>query len=209
MSGETIGVRRSERQRRGRSTQSTYARIRRRETHSSRSTPAIVVASVLCLLCVWAATEITLALLDAPALVASPATVGTALTNLDSVPSGYLFVAGVVAALIGGSLIALAVSAGRRARHLLSSDSHAAVVDDNVIASAVARRAAQTAGISPDSVRVTVSRRFATVRVIPSSGTPVDAAAVESAAKAQLDEFGIVPPLRPRVRIASEGKVGA
>ena len=99
--------------------------------------------------------------------------------------------------------------AGRRARHSLVGERSAVVVDNAVIASALARHAARAGAVDPDSTRVTVGHRRATVEITPTSGFAVDTAAVEAAVTTQLESFGLRPLLAPRVIVHTHGKVGA
>ncbi len=183
-------------------------RILRRETHSSRSALAIGSAIVLALLCAYAITEFVLHFLGRPALVAAPVDMLAALAALPGT-TGLLVVIGAGLALIGLVLVVAALSPGRLARHVLATRRGATVVDNEVIASALARSASRVANVNRDSVRATVSHRRALVRVTPSTGRPVDAHAVSEAIDADLAGASYSPPLRARVLIEREGKVGA
>jgi hypothetical protein len=84
------------------------------------------------------------------------------------------------------------------------------IVDDEVIASGLARQAASAARIDPNNVRVTVSRRNVEVRLVPTSGAPVDPVDVSRAVKAELESYGSEPPLRPaRIQVEPRGRVAA
>ncbi len=98
-----------------------YRRIARRETHSTRSMPAIVLAVALILVLAWIGTEIVIALLGAPALLVAPVDMFTSAVNLVEAPAGIVAAAGIVVAVIGLALVIVAVSPGRRARHLIES----------------------------------------------------------------------------------------
>ncbi len=188
----------------------TYRRIRRRETHSPRAVAAIALAIVLILIFAWLGVEIVLRMLNRTPLLVAPLDMATALVEITSLPSPVLVGAGSVIALICVVLVALALSPGRRARHVIASERTVTVVDDEVIASALARRAALAADVSADRTRVTVSRRRADIRLTPTSGFPVDRAAVLDAVTDELDSYELEPALRaPRLFIAAQGKVGA
>lgn len=186
-----------------------YRRISRRETHSSRSALAITVAVVVVLACAYAGVEIVLEMLGQPPLLAAPADMASALVTAPTLTAVWLIVGGVIAAVLGLLLIIAAVRASRRARHLLGSERTAVVVDDAVIASALARHASFAADVDPDNTVVTVGRRSATVRVTPSSGVPVVREAVQTAVDDQLARYQVRPQVRARVRVDEHGKVGA
>ncbi|TFC29524.1 hypothetical protein E3O25_04630 [Cryobacterium sp. TMT1-3] len=187
----------------------TYARVSRRELHSSRSAAAIAVAVAIMLVCGWIGTEIVLHLLNEPAVLAAPANLAEGLASASTAPVGWLAGLAVGCALVGLVLVAVAVTPGRRARHLIKSERTVTVVDDEVIASALAGRAARVGGIDPDSTRVSISRKLATVHLVPTSGRPVHQDTVLDAVRGQLDGLHLQPPLRSRVVVALGGKVGA
>ena len=83
------------------------------------------------------------------------------------------------------------------------------VVDDEVIASALARRARLAANVTPEQVMVVVSRRQIVVNVRPTSGVPVDEAAVLEAVQFELGEMALVPAPEVRVNLSSAGVIGA
>ncbi|MDJ0337844.1 DUF6286 domain-containing protein [Cryobacterium sp. PH31-O1] len=187
----------------------TYARISRRELHSPRSVAAIAVAVVIMLLCGWLGAEIVLHLLGQPALLATPGALADGVASASTAPTSLLIGLASGCALIGLVLLVVAVTPGRRARHLIDSERMVTVVDDEVIASALAGRAARVGGIDPDNTRVSVSRRLATVHLVPTSGRPVHRDTVLDAVRGQLDGLNLRPPLQSRVVVALGGKVGA
>ena len=191
------------------STTARSARISRRELHSPRSAAAIAVAVVVILLCGWLGTEMVLLLFGQPALLATPADLGASVASASSVPIPLLGAIAAGCALLGLVLLVVAVAPGRRARHLIDSERTVTVVDDEVIASAVARRAARVGGINPDNTRVSVSRRLATVHLTPTSGRPVQRDAVQQAVCDQLDGLQLRPALQTRVIVFVGGRVGA
>ena len=83
------------------------------------------------------------------------------------------------------------------------------VVDDEVIASALARRARLAANVTPEQVMVVVSRRQVVVNVRPTSGVPLEEAAVLAAVEAELGEMALVPAPEVRVNLSSTGVIGA
>ncbi|WP_375386845.1 hypothetical protein [uncultured Amnibacterium sp.] len=183
-------------------------RVLRRELHSSRSGLAIPLAVLAIVALAWLGTESVLAALGRPALLLSPTAMATGIRGLPSVQSGLLVAAGAVSAVLGLVLVAAALTAGRRGRHIIPAGRTAAVVDDEVIGSALVRRAAAVAGVSPDRAVADVGRRSATVRIVPISGIAIDRAAVDRAVAEAADGFGVSPSIRTRVVIDKKGKVG-
>ena len=84
-----------------------------------------------------------------------------------------------------------------------------AIADNEVIASALARAAADAGDVDPDNSVVTVSHRRAVVTLTPTSGIGVSRTGVEEAVAEQLDDYGLRPSVRPRIIIEATGKVGA
>ncbi|UFS58267.1 hypothetical protein [Subtercola endophyticus] len=186
-----------------------YRRVARRETHSPRSTVAIVLAVLVLLFFVYGGTEIVLNMLGLRALVASPTQVADAIGAATTDDSGTVLAVGIAAAVIGLVFVLIGLTGARRARHLLPDDRSVVVVDNEVIASAVARHASLAGEVDPDNTLVTVTHRRAQVRLTPSSGHPVDRAAVVAAAERELATAQYQPAISASVQIASQGKVGA
>lgn len=182
--------------------------VLRRELHSPKSGLAITLAVLAIVALAWIGTESALAALGRPALLLSPAAMAAGLRGLPSVQPAVLVAAGVVLALIGLVLIVASVTPGRRGRHIIGAGHSAAVVDDEVIGSALVRAAATEAGVSPDRAVADVGRRSATVRVTPVSGVSIDRAAVDRVVAEAAEGFGLTPPIRTRVTIDKKGKVG-
>lgn len=187
-----------------------YRRILRRETHSPRATIAIIVAAMLVVVFAWIGTESVLALLGRPALLVAPA---DALTSTLAIPTALLPSAiiggGALVAVLGLLLLLVAVLPGRRARHTGPVGRTAVVVDNAVIASALARTASTTANIDPDQVVVTVGRRTADVRVQRSSGFSVNEARITAAVEQHLQKLELAPALSSTVTLEKQGVVGA
>jgi Family of unknown function (DUF6286) len=188
---------------------SAYRRIERRETHSSRAGLAIVLAVILILALAYLVTEIVLGAVRQHALLISPADMVHDIAALSAVATGILVGGGVVLAVLGLVLVIAALTPGRRARHLERSDRAAVVIDNEVIASALVRTAANAAGIDPDRAVGSVSRRRAAIRITPSSGMSIDRDAVAAAVTARVDEWDLSPALKPSIVIEKAGKVGA
>lgn len=190
------------------STSSVYSRIAHRETTSPRATLAIILAVVIILAIVYAVTETILSLVGQPPLVGTPEDMGRAIVGVPGYPAGTVITAGVVAAIIGLILIILAVKPGRRPRHVMQTDRIVSIVDDEVIASALARHAAYEGNVDPDNARVSVSRRRAVVQLTPSSGTSIGAPAVNQVTTQQLESYELRPSVTSRV-VIEKAKVGA
>lgn len=186
-----------------------YRRILRRETHSPRSLLAVVLAVILIVVLAWVGTEIVIALLGAPALLVAPVDMFTSAVGLAEAPAAIVAAAGIVVAVVGLVLVIAALSPGRRARHVLASERTAVVVDNEVIASALARHTSFVGNVDPDNASVSVSHRRAVVHLTPTSGIPVDRDAVAAEAERRLAGYGLTPSVTARVRIDETGRIGA
>ena len=175
----------------------------RRETTRSRSVAVSVALGILALAAAYAATECVLAALGRPALLVAPD---------DALAAIVLAQPWTVAAVIGLALLGIvalvaALTPGRRARHELTRDRVAVLVDDDILAGAISRRAAVVGAVSRDQVRTAVSSRAADVSLRPSSGFPIDHTAVSAAASALVAELAPVRTLRTRVQVDENGMV--
>ncbi|MFJ4210783.1 DUF6286 domain-containing protein [Paenarthrobacter sp. NPDC089675] len=186
------------------------ARILRRETHSSRAGAAGIAAVLVIVLCVYALLESAVRALGQPPWLIDP---GTAAERIIALPAGIspllLGASGAVIAMFGLFFFLHAVLPGRRARHLLRDPRIAVVVDDEVLASALARRARLAANVTQEQVMVVVSQRQVVVNVRPTSGSPVSEEAVLAAVQAELEEMSPVPLPEVRVNLGTSGVVGA
>lgn len=189
-------------------TANLHRRILRRELHSPRSVVAITVAVVLILVCIYVGIEIVLMMLGQPALLVAPQEMLTVLGTLGSAPVEVPIIVGIALMVVGLMLLISAIAPGRRARHELAGSRAAVVVDDEVIASGLARHAAHAGNANPDNTVVSVSKRRAVVRLTPTSGIPVRRDAVSEAVQEQLAEFELTPSLRSSIVVAPAGKVG-
>jgi hypothetical protein len=118
---------------------------------------------------------------------------------------------GAVLAMVGLFFLLSGVLPGRRARHLVGGNAGgpAVVVDDEVIASSLARRARLAANVTPEQVMVVVSQRQVVVNVRPTSGIPVDQGAVLAAVHSELDGMELDPAPDVQVNVAPSGVIGA
>ncbi|WEO77426.1 BON domain-containing protein [Cryobacterium sp. SO2] len=192
-----------------RSTRSTYKRLLRRETHSPRSVVAIGLASVIIAGCLYSGTELVLELLNRPALLAAPTDVVRYVSQVNDIAPAALLALGIIVAIAGAALVLVAVLPGRRARREVASDRAAVVVDDEVIAASLERRAAVAGNVAPENIDVTVSRHRATVQITPESGTAPDRFTAEKAIADALAYDSLRPALAPTVVINPTGRVSA
>lgn len=186
------------------------ARILRRETHSSRAGAATIAAVLVIVLCVYALLESGVRAVGQPPWLIDPS---TAAERVIALPAGIspllLGASGAVIAMVGLFFLLHAVLPGRRARHLLRDPRTAVVIDDEVLASALARRARTAANVTQEQVMVVVSRQLVVVNVRPTSGSRVSEEAVRSAVQAELEEMSPVPMPSVRVNLAPSGVIGA
>ncbi|NUU31333.1 hypothetical protein HNO80_07000 [Arthrobacter sp. C9C5] len=185
-------------------------RVLARETTSSRA-PAAVIAAVLVIgLCVYALLETAVRAVGQPPWLIDPQTAAEKVIALPAgVPPLLLGVTGAVLFAAGLFFFLNAVLPGRRARHVLADPRAAVVVDDEVIASALARRARLAANVTQEQVMVVVSRRQVLVNVRPTSGVPLRATDVQAAVQSELRDMALSPLPEVRVNLASSGVIGA
>lgn len=185
------------------------SRILRRELHASRAVPAVLTGGVVVLGSAVLLMEAVLkAVGDPPFLLDFERTAAW----LDGMPSGVppalLGTGALLLFAVGLVLFLLAVLPGRRIRYVVPNGRAAVVVDAEVLAASLARRARLAAGVAPEQVLVTVGRRSADVQVRPTSGIPVDAASVRTAVEDDLRRAAVEPRPAVRVRIAPSGVIG-
>lgn len=184
--------------------------ILKRETHSSRAMPSIIAAVLVIALCVYALLETAVRAIGQPPWLVDPQTAAEKVVALPiGVPPLLLGVIGAVLVMAGLFFFLNAVLPGRRARHLLRDRRAAVVVDDEVIASALARKARVAANLSQEQVMVTVSRQQVQVNVRPTSGVPLSPDAVRAAVEEELQDMGPIPAPDVRVNVTSAGVIGA
>ncbi|HSO91247.1 MAG TPA: DUF6286 domain-containing protein [Arthrobacter sp.] len=184
--------------------------ILKRETHSSRAVASIIAAVLVIALCVYALLETAVRAVGQPPWLVDPQTAAEQVVALpNGVPPLLLGVIGAVLVMAGLFFVLNAVLPGRRARHLLRDRRTAVVVDDEVIASALARRARLAANVSQEQVMVTVSRQRVEVNVRPTSGVPLRRDDVLAAVQDELRDMGLSPTPEARINVATAGVVGA
>jgi hypothetical protein len=184
--------------------------ILKRETRSSRAVAAVIAAVLVIVLCGFALLETALRAFGQPPWLIDPE---AAMAQILALPEGarplLLGVVGAVLVMAGLFFFLNAVLPGRRARHLLWDRRAAVVVDDEVIASALARRARLAANVGPEQVMVVVSRNRVVVNVRPTSGVPLNADAMLAAVNDELRAMGPSPMPEARINVAPEGVIGA
>jgi len=174
----------------------------RRETHSPRTVAMLVVVVVLLLVLAYAAVEIVLALLGQSPLLVAP---GAALNAIVAAPTALqpvaFIVGGVVLALIGLVVIVLALKPGRLPRHEMRWGERAVVVDNGVVASALAQHLSNESGIARDDIVVGVAHRTVDVTVRPPVGIPVDEAQLQRIVDEEIATYKLAPAVRTVVRV--------
>ena len=177
-------------------------RVVRRETHSPRTVAMFVAVILLVLALAYIGLEIVLSLAAQPALLLGPAAAGGWLVGLPTAqPAGLVIAGSVVLALIGIVFVVLALTPGRLSKHTLESGDRAVVVDNGVIASALAQHLSEETGLARESITVGVGHRSVDVTVRPGVGIPLDKNEVQSAVEAELQTYRLTRSVRTRVRI--------
>lgn len=185
-------------------------RVLHRETHSSRAVAACLAAVLVGLVSLYGLLEAAVRVIGQPPWLIDPQTAAERIVALpNGIPPLLLGVTGAVVAAAGLFFLLSAILPGRRARHLLEEPGIAVVVDDEVIASALARRARQSANVTPEQVMVVVSQRQAVVNVRPTSGVPVSETTVREAVEDELLSMAPIPMPAVRVNLAESGVIGA
>ncbi|MDT0116359.1 DUF6286 domain-containing protein [Microbacterium sp. PRF11] len=175
----------------------------RRETHSPRTVAMLVVVVLLLLAIAYAAVEIVLSLTGQPALLVAP---GDALNAAVQAPTALLPAAfiggGAVVALIGLIVLVVALKPGRLSKHEMTRGvNRAVVVDNGVVASALAQHLSNESGIARDDIVVGVAHRSVDVTVRPPVGIPVDEAQLRRIVDEEITSYELTPRLRAHVRV--------
>jgi hypothetical protein len=185
-------------------------RILARETTFSRAGVSIIAAALVILFCGYALLESAVRAIGQPPWLIAPQTAAERIIALpQGIPPLLLGAIGAVTLMAGLFFFLNAVLPGRRARHVLPDRRAGVVVDDEVIASALARRARLAANVTQEQVMVVVSQRQAVVNVRPTSGIPVSESAVLAAVQEELLHMAPAPMPEVRVNLASSGVIGA
>lgn len=185
-------------------------RILKRETRSSRAGMAGLAAVLVIAACVYALLESALRAIGQPPWLIDPE---TAAERLIALPEGIspllLGSLGGVVAMVGLIFFLNAVLPGRKSRHLLQDPRAGVVVDDEVIASALARAARTAANVTQEQVMVVVSQRQVVVNVRPTSGVPVHEERILAAVEDELQKMAPSPMPAVHVNVATSGVIGA
>lgn len=185
-------------------------RILKRETRSSRAGMAGLAAVLVVAACVYALLESALRAIGQPPWLIDPQ---TAAERLIALPEGIspllLGSLGGVVAMVGLIFFLNAVLPGRKSRHVLSDPRAGVVVDDEVIASALARAARTAANVTQEQVMVVISQRQVMVNVRPTSGVPVHEERILAAVEHELQNMAPSPMPTVRVNVATSGVIGA
>ncbi|MEB4613720.1 DNA/RNA endonuclease G [Leucobacter sp. M11] len=184
-------------------------RVVRRETHSPRTVLAVVVLVLAALAAMYTGIEVVLHLLGLGPLLVAPGAALAWLTMLpDEVPQAAVVAGGAVVAVIGVALVWLAVGPGRRPKHELAVSSHAVVVDNGVIALAVAERVRRELDLSKASVVIGIGHRSADVTVRPEPGQTIDKGRLREIAEAELASYDLSPRVRAHARVVRAADTG-
>ena len=182
-------------------------RVVRRQTHSPRTVWTVVVLVLLIVGAAYVGTELILWIAGAaPLLVAPTVAVEWVLALPRAEPEAAVIAAGVVIMLVGLLLAWLALAPGRRAKHALAvgseSTGRAVVVDNGVIASALAEELRRELDVSAGGVTVGIGHRVADVTVRPEPGQHIERADLRSRAERALAAYDLTPRLSVRARVA-------
>ncbi|MFL4474350.1 hypothetical protein ACIPVK_10155 [Paeniglutamicibacter sp. MACA_103] len=185
------------------------ADIRERELTSGRSPAAIAVAVLALPVCLYALLESALKALGQEALLAAPETwwhwISTLPGRLD--PAAQVAI-GLCALVFGLVLLVHGLRRGRHARHALACEDGVVLVDDQVLAASLARRARAEAGVGPGQAIVTVHRDRVEVQLSPTSGTPINPALVVAGLEDELRTNLVEPLPQVYIRVAERGVIG-
>ncbi|MDQ0635622.1 hypothetical protein QFZ40_003531 [Arthrobacter pascens] len=206
-------------------------RILYRETHSTRAAVATVAGLLVMVLAAYGMLEAGVHAIGQPAWLIEPQVAAERIVALPAgISPALLGVIGAVLAMAGLFFLLNALLPGRRARHVLDGryggqaveqvpgleeppavrgNGPLVVVDDEVIASALARSARLAANVTPEQVMVVVSRHQVIVNVRPTSGVPVDETSVLAAVQEELGEMALIPAPDARINVSTSGVIGA
>jgi len=183
-------------------TDSVLRTVVRRETHSPRTAAMLVVVVLALLVLAYAVVEIVLALLGQQPLLVSP---GAALNAVVAAPTALqpvaFIIGGIVLALVGLIVLVIALKPGRLSRHEMAWGERAVVVDNGVVASALAQHLSNESGIARDDIVVGVAHRTVDVTVRPPVGIPVDEAQLRRIVDEEISTYKLSPAVRTQVRV--------
>lgn len=167
------------------------ARVQRRETHSPRSAAMVTAVILLIAPIAYLGVEIVLVMAGTPALVAAPADLLRGISAATGTPMTAI---GAAVALLGVVLVVVAVTPGRLAKHTMAAaDGTIVVVDNGVIAAALAQHLSDILGIDRRRLTVGVGHRRVDVTVRPETGLSIDLDQVRAASDAELATYRLTP----------------
>ncbi|MFG6446502.1 DNA/RNA endonuclease G [Microbacterium sp. P07] len=182
---------------------SVLSRVVRRETHSPRTVAMIVAVVVVMLGLIYVGVEIVLHVLAQPALVIAPADAVGQLAGVPRLqPPAAVVAVGAVIAIVGLVFVVLALTPGRLSKHRMDLGDRAVVVDNGVLAAALAQRVSDEAGIPRENITVGVSHRVVDVVLTPDAGLPIDASRVRVIAEEEMAGYRLTPSVKTVVKIA-------
>lgn len=180
---------------------SVFRRVTRRETHSPRSVAMAITVVIVILALIYVATETVLELLSQTALLISPAKAAEWLAALPKQqPAGAVIAVAVVVMVIGIILIVVALAPGRQPKHELHSDGRVVLVDNGVIAAALAQHLSDQTGVARERIGVGVSRRVVDVNVASDAGAVLDEKLMKELVTAELESYQLSRALKIRMR---------
>lgn len=184
--------------------------ILQRETRSSRAGAAVIAAVLVIVLCTYGLLEAGVRALGQPPWLIDPQAAAERIVALpQGIPPLLLGVTGGVVFMAGLFFFLSAVLPGRKARHLLHDPRAGVIVDDEIIAAALARRARLATNVTQEQVMVVVSKQLAVINIRPTSGVPLRRDDVLAAVQDELVQMGPVPMPEVRLNVAPSGVVGA
>lgn len=194
---------------RGTKRDAAKARLIRRETHASRAVASVLAAVLVTIVAVYVLFEAALKVFGQEPWLVDPDLSWQWIRDLpDGTDPLLLGAVGALIFLLGLYFFLNGVLPGRRSRHVIPNPRAAVVVDNEVIASSLARRARTEAGVTQEQVVVSVSRRLVEVNVRPTSGIPVHEAAIAEAVEDELRRTSVEPMPDVRVKLAPVGVIG-
>ncbi|WP_309081368.1 hypothetical protein [Zhihengliuella sp.] len=184
-------------------------RIARRQLRSPRSFASIVAALVVAAICLYFMFEAAMKSIGQDIWIKSP---GQWWDWFAGLPRGadpvLLPLASLLVLLLGLYFLLQGVLPGRKARRILPNDRAIVLVDHEVIAATLARRARTEANVSPEQVMVVVGHTMVDVNVRPTSGIRLRADAIQKAVEDELVRNLVDPLPKVSVRISESGVVG-
>ncbi|GER24124.1 hypothetical protein NCCP1664_26190 [Zafaria cholistanensis] len=183
--------------------------IQHRELYSARSAAAVVAASLVVAASIYLLFEVVLKALGQEPWVRSPDEWWAWSAGLPSAAEPVvLALLGLATLGLGLYFLLAGLLPGRRRRRTIADPRAVVVVDDPVLAAALARRARTEAGVGPEQVLVHLYAKAVEVQLIPTSGIPANAEAVRAAVEQELERNRIEPRPDVQVRVAESGVVG-